>query len=101
MADVTWVYNGDVLEELFRSPNGPTGKLLKRVGLKCVRIAKRTAPVDTGRLRASIAEELRNEGGDLAEIVGTDVVYAPFVELGTRRMRAQPFLRPAAQQATP
>ncbi len=27
--------------------------------------------------------------------VGTNVEYAPYVEYGTRRMRAQPYLRPA------
>lgn len=101
MADVEWVLNEKALEELLRSPAGPTGKLLKQVGTRCVRIAKRMCPVDTGRLRSSIAEELRTDGRDLSEIVGTDVEYAPYVELGTRRMRAQPFLRPAAEQAKP
>lgn len=101
MADVEWRLNEAALKELFESPNGATGKLLKQIGTRCVRIAKRMAPVDTGRLRSSIGEELRQDAGGLVEIVGTDVSYAPYVELGTRRMRAQPFLRPAAQQAMP
>lgn len=101
MADIEWVIDGRALEELFESTSGPTAKLLKQVGLKCVRGAKRLAPVDTGRLRSSIAEELRHDGSGLVEIVGTDVEYAPFVELGTSRARAQPFLRPAAEAAKP
>ncbi len=46
--------------------------------------AKRYAPVDTGRLRASIAQEVRVEGTTVEGVVGSNVVYAPFMELGTR-----------------
>lgn len=47
--------------------------------------AKRNAPVDTGRLRASITPEVRNTWGSTVEgIVGSNVKYAPFMELGTR-----------------
>ena len=53
--------------------------------------AKKHAPVDSGRLRASIFR--RKE--DLTAIVKANVVYADFVELGTRFMRAQPYLGPA------
>jgi HK97 gp10 family phage protein len=101
MADVEWVIDGDALKALFESDDGPTAKLLKRVGTKCVSGAKRLAPVDTGRLRASISEELRHDGEGLVEVVGTDVDYAPYVELGTVHQHAQPFLLPAAQQAKP
>lgn len=51
-------------------------------------------PVDTGRLQGSIAHEPE---GDKTMVVGTNVEYAPYVELGTRKMRSQPFLRPAAE----
>ena len=53
--------------------------------------AKHLAPVDTGTLRSSIVREVK---GNIA-IVGTNVEYAPYVEYGTKRSRAQPFLRPA------
>ena len=49
------------------------------------------APVDTGNLRGSI---VRRVLGNIA-IVGTNVDYAQHVEYGTRRSRAQPYLRPA------
>ncbi|WP_375374084.1 HK97-gp10 family putative phage morphogenesis protein [Hymenobacter aerilatus] len=55
--------------------------------------AKELAPVDTGRLRSSIHTEISSNG--LSGVVGTNVSYAPFVELGTTRQRAQPFLFPA------
>lgn len=58
--------------------------------------AKRLCPVDTGRLRASIQTALAHTYAG-AE-VGTNVEYAPFVEFGTYRQRAQPYLTPAAEQ---
>ena len=48
-------------------------------------------PVDTGRLQASITNEV--EGKEAR--IGTDVSYAIYVELGTRKMNPQPYLRPA------
>jgi len=48
------------------------------------RSAKQKAPVDTGRLRASITPEVRWEGNKAIGVVGSDVKYAPFVELGTK-----------------
>lgn len=54
--------------------------------------AKLRCPVDTGRLRASISVK---EISDLHVRVGTNVEYAPFVELGTRYKGARPYLVPA------
>ena len=51
-------------------------------------------PVGTGNLQNSITHEPENER---TMVVGTNVEYAPFVELGTRKMRAQPYLRPALE----
>lgn len=58
--------------------------------------AKRLCPVNTGRLRDSIHVETVDDG--TREIVaGSDEIdYASYVEFGTTRMRAQPYLRPAA-----
>ena len=47
--------------------------------------------VDTGRLRGSISHAKDDESA----YIGTNVEYAPYVELGTYRMRARPFLRNA------
>ena len=57
--------------------------------------AKRLCPVRTGRLRASITTEKIDTA---AYAVGTNVEYAPYVEFGTRKMRAKPYLRPAAER---
>lgn len=68
-----------------------TRKLVELAAVLMESEAKKHAPVDSGRLRASI----ENRVEDLTAIVGTDVEYAPFVEMGTRNMKAQPFLNPA------
>lgn len=58
---------------------------IKKYATKIEREAKRLAPVDTGRLRASIHKELR---GLTAEVIAsTD--YAAFQEFGTGRRGAQ------------
>lgn len=59
--------------------------------------AKRTAPVDTGHLRASIAAG----GGGLTWRVTAAAGYAAYVELGTSKMSAQPYLVPALRTEFP
>lgn len=68
-------------------------RALVRIGLECESYAKDLCPVKTGRLRNSITNYV--EGN--AAYVGTNVEYAPFVEEGTSKQKAQPFLRPAAE----
>jgi HK97 gp10 family phage protein len=58
--------------------------------------AKEFCPVDTGALRASIFTEIL-QGGDVVARVGPSMEYGPYVELGTSRMGAQPYLMPALQ----
>lgn len=50
--------------------------------------AKKRAPVDTGRLRSSIAIQPYNEG--LTMQIGTKLHYAPYVEWGTGKFAAHP-----------
>lgn len=47
--------------------------------------------VDTGRLRGSITHAT----DDSSAYIGTNVEYAPYVELGTYKMASRPFLRNA------
>jgi HK97 gp10 family phage protein len=54
--------------------------------------AKKLCPVDTGKLRASITPVIESWA---AGYVGTNTEYAPYVEYGTRKTDAQPFLEPA------
>lgn len=57
--------------------------------------AKEVVPVDTGNLRNSITHATEDNGHTV--VIGSNVEYAPYVELGTRRMKAKPYLRPAIE----
>ena len=51
-----------------------------------------------GHLRRSIAWEIVNRGEAITARVGTNLLYGRYLELGTRRMKARPFLRRALAQ---
>lgn len=85
----------DNAEEIAEAIASQTAAALETVGLLAEGYAKRRCPVDTGRLRNSITHTV--DGAALEAYIGTNVEYAPHVELGTRHQDAQPFLRPAAQ----
>lgn len=60
--------------------------------------AKLLSPVDTGALRSSInVSGMSIPDGAKAEIK-TNMEYAPYVEFGTSRQQAQPYLQPALQK---
>lgn len=67
-------------------------RALERIGLQAEGYAKDLCPVYTGNLRNSITHT--SDGN--AAYIGTNVTYGKYVELGTVKMAAQPFLRPAA-----
>lgn len=55
--------------------------------------AKNNTPVKTGNLQRSINYKVNDE--DLSVTIGTPVEYAPYVEFGTTKRGAKPYLRPA------
>jgi phage gpG-like protein len=63
---------------------GPMLNAMRDATLMVTRDAKKNAPVDTGRLRASITPEVIDVGETIRGVVGSNVSYAPYVELGTR-----------------
>jgi HK97 gp10 family phage protein len=93
------------------------GKSVLETGIIVEGQAKLLAPVDTGRLAGSIITKVADGAGTRVEApatiddeikaptkknmayVGTALEYAPYVEFGTVRMSAQPFLRPALDLA--
>lgn len=90
---------------------GPVTRDLARRAIRVESAAKRNASqpppsqpghgpsVRTGRLRGSITWRIGQDGESPYADIGTAVFYAPFVELGTSRMQARPFLRPALEAA--
>ena len=68
---------------------------LEACGMTAETYAKQDCPVDTGRLRNSIAHAV-NEA-EKAAYIGTNVEYAPYQEMGTARgVTAKHFLKNAA-----
>lgn len=76
--------------------------LLEKLGGEMSQDAQRYAPVRTGELRDSIDHQVVNDrspdGFDQMLVVYATAEHAGFVELGTSRSPAQPYLRPALEQ---
>lgn len=68
-------------------------RVVRHNGVEMQAKAQRNAPVDTGTLKRSIGLEIMDSG--MVAEVKPSAEYAPYVELGTRFMEAQPYLKPA------
>lgn len=68
-------------------------RVVRHNGAEMQTKAQQNAPVDTGTLKRSIGLEITD--GGMAAAVEPTAEYAPYVELGTRFMEAQPYLKPA------
>lgn len=94
------------LRKLLEGQDGPVfGDLMKRA-IRVESSAKRYASgsgggpnVRTGRLRGSITHAPGKDGTGPYVDIGSNVNYAPYVELGTSRMGARPYLRPSLEAA--
>ena len=60
-------------------------------------LARQLVPVRTGHLQRSIYATIK----EWVVNIGAEAAYALFVELGTRYMKAQPYLYPAIQEYLP
>jgi HK97 gp10 family phage protein len=83
--------------------NGEASQVVRGAAFLCQRAAIQRAPVDTGFLRSSITVSAADGGqlapGALTAQVGPEAAYGAFVEFGTSRSGAQPYMTPAAEQA--
>lgn len=96
---VTIVVKSNRLPEISAAIRPAVVGEVKRATLQIEAGAKEKVPVRTGTLRRSIHSVFSN--GGLTGIVGPSVLYGKFVEFGTRRMGARPYMRPAAEQVLP
>ena len=71
--------------------------LVAETARKVATDAARRAPVRTGRLRNGIRPDVNG----LAGFVTSEAPYSHFVEYGTSRMGAKPFMWPAVEAARP
>lgn len=83
-----------------------TRDALMAVGEDAVGDIRKVTPVDTGRLRNSIAYAIelssqldsRFGGEDNAVLIGTNVEYGKYLELGTVKMpKGYPFIKPTIE----
>ena len=86
-------------KDVLSAEQAAKAKALDMIGGKAESYAKKLCPVDTGRLRSSITHR---QVDDDTVVVGTNVSYAPYVELGHHTtggsfVAGRPFLRPAAE----
>lgn len=90
----------DNTEAILGAINQALVAALKECGLDGERFAKdnltRNRSVDTGRLRNSVTHQIRE--AEKAVYIGTNVEYAPYVELGTEKAKPKPYLKPAASE---
>lgn len=92
MAKITMEVTADNTAAVKGGLRSAVARALERIGLLAEGYAKDLCPVDTGNLRNSITHT--SEGK--AVYIGTNVAYGKYPELGTVKMAAQPYLRPAA-----
>lgn len=97
--------NQTALQQLLRGRNGPIARDLGRRAIRVESAAKLNASgrpgpkVRTGRLRSSISWGIGEDGRGLYAVIGTNVYYAKWLELGSNTAPAYPFLRPALRAA--
>lgn len=77
--------------------------IVKKYGAELQRTAKRNAVFTkgyaTGTTKRKITLELQDGGFEAKVEAGTD--YAAYLEVGTRKMNAQPFMKPAFDVVQP
>ena len=87
MADVVvHDYSLDAIE----AKNRAIQTALEMIGQQAEGYVAALTPVDTGRLRGSITHAVE----DTSAIISTNVEYSVYVEMGTKRTKAQPYMKP-------
>ena len=101
-------------DEVLRYFDQQGEKAMKEVGMTAETYCKEICPVDTGALRNSITHGVLVGDGQVAAVLGTDMYYAPYVELGHHQqpgryvpklgkrlvasfVQGKPFIRPAIE----
>lgn len=94
MAEMSYTIQDNSRQFLNASESAKKNALTK-IALALDSAAAAATPVDTGMLRNSRGYKVGSE-----EVTyGYTADYATFVELGTRKMKAQPFLKPAIEKS--
>lgn len=80
-----------------------TSRVVRASAERLKKSAQGKAPHRTGALAQSIGVDLYGDGRSvgLTAVVGPSVRYGLFVERGTSKMAAQPFMAPAFEEESP
>ncbi len=92
---MSYTYN-DNTDEVLSALEMAKRRGLEAIGLVAEGHAKKETPVDTGRLRNSIAHAVEDD----AAYIGTNTSYAIFVEAGARGRQGVHMLQRAASEHT-
>lgn len=98
--ETKWEFTSNI-GEVERALDRAMKKSLAAVGLYVESMAKVKSPVgqyDDGRVGGNLRDSISHKVGENSVAIGTDVEYALYVEKGTYKMRAQPYLTPAAEE---
>lgn len=77
----------------------PLRRIASMAALEILRDTMRAAPRDTGTLARSYTITEMDSSDAIVRKVGTNIMYAPFQEFGTRKMAARPHLGPSLESA--
>jgi len=83
-----------IMRQLLKARIKVMGILIKEEAQRI--LLKKVSNKATGRLARSIDVTIEGDGLQLS--VGSNLAYAKHVELGTSKMRAKPFLKPALEK---
>ena len=86
--------NDTVLKKVITRIPGIGLRIAKEAAFNALSYARIVVPVDTGFLKSSLGVEVDGQVVKLVAMAG----YASYVELGTYKMAAQPYLVPAYEQ---
>lgn len=106
MANISAKVQHNNIDSVMQKTNDSINRALEMIGIEAEKFAKALCPVGTpestgiagymgGTLRNSIAHQVVMQ--ETAVYVGTNVKYAPYVELGTSKMAKRPYLKPAIE----
>ena len=113
MSKSTIVISYNHFPEIAKALPDETSEVVRKVAFDVEADAKMLVPVDTGNLKNSIRMVIDSDGlGATVDIepgktapgrtsTTTSAEYAPYVEFGTWKMGAQPFMTPAAEMNQP
>jgi HK97 gp10 family phage protein len=106
-AKLNFVHNrglADVLDHQFdkmtKACRAAVSDSILDTAFKSQAVMQRLVPVDTGLLKSDIQIKVRKDNNReyIVDVGPMNVRYAMYVEYGTVRTRAQPFIRPAVDE---